>query len=70
MPRLPFAPPVLVPPEDPAYLETQIITCIGNKRALLPFIGQGRRGSGNGAAAHVGFLLGHRHCRVPMPGCC
>src|SRR5688572_17476833 len=28
-------------PEDPRYLETQIITYIGNKRSLLPFIGRG-----------------------------
>ncbi len=27
--------------EDPRYLEEQIITYIGNKRALLPFIGRG-----------------------------
>lgn len=27
--------------EDPSYLEEQIITYIGNKRALLPFIGRG-----------------------------
>lgn len=26
--------------EDSAYLTSQLITCIGNKRALLPFIGQ------------------------------
>lgn len=27
--------------EDPAYLREQLVTYIGNKRALLPFIGQG-----------------------------
>ncbi len=27
--------------EDPAYLSEQLITCIGNKRALLGFIGEG-----------------------------
>ena len=27
--------------ENPAYLTEQLITYIGNKRALLPFIGQG-----------------------------
>lgn len=27
------------PPEDAVYLSSQLITCIGNKRALLPFIG-------------------------------
>ena len=27
--------------ESPEYLQAQIITCIGNKRALLPFIGEG-----------------------------
>jgi adenine-specific DNA-methyltransferase len=27
--------------EDPAYLTEQLITCIGNKRALLGFIGEG-----------------------------
>jgi Adenine-specific DNA methylase len=27
--------------EDPRYLQTQIITYIGNKRSLLPFIGKG-----------------------------
>lgn len=27
--------------ENPAYLESQLITYIGNKRALLPFIGKG-----------------------------
>jgi len=27
--------------ENPEYLSTQLITCIGNKRALLPFIGEG-----------------------------
>ncbi|MCC7509045.1 MAG: DNA adenine methylase [Planctomycetes bacterium] len=26
--------------ENPAYLTSQLITCIGNKRALLPFIGE------------------------------
>jgi adenine-specific DNA-methyltransferase len=39
-------PETLVPPlrpasEDPAYLSQQLITYIGNKRALLPFIGKG-----------------------------
>jgi adenine-specific DNA-methyltransferase len=28
------------PPEDPAFLASQLITCIGNKRALLPLIGR------------------------------
>lgn len=28
-------------PENPAYLSEQLITYIGNKRALLPFIGEG-----------------------------
>ena len=27
--------------EDPRYLQEQLITYIGNKRALLPFIGRG-----------------------------
>lgn len=27
--------------EDPAYLSEQLVTCIGNKRALLEFIGRG-----------------------------
>ena len=35
----------LLPPEhmgeDDAYLSQQIITYIGNKRSLLPFIGKG-----------------------------
>ncbi len=30
-----------LPEESPAYLSEQLITCIGNKRALLDFIGQG-----------------------------
>lgn len=30
-----------LPEENPAYLREQLITYIGNKRALLPFIGQG-----------------------------
>ncbi|MCC6464869.1 MAG: DNA adenine methylase [Planctomycetes bacterium] len=27
--------------EDPAFLASQLVTCIGNKRALLPLLGQG-----------------------------
>jgi len=27
--------------ENPEYLTTQLITCIGNKRSLLGFIGEG-----------------------------
>lgn len=29
------------PAEDPAFLSEQLVTCIGNKRALLDFIGRG-----------------------------
>ena len=29
------------PQENPAYLQEQLITYIGNKRSLLGFIGQG-----------------------------
>src|SRR5215207_9535107 len=36
--NLPFSEPVA---EDPRFLQEQIITYIGNKRALLPFIGRG-----------------------------
>lgn len=40
-----LAPPELVldpsPVEDERYLQQQLITCIGNKRSLLPLIGQG-----------------------------
>jgi Adenine-specific DNA methylase len=31
----------MLPEENPAYLRDQLITYIGNKRALLPFIGEG-----------------------------
>ena len=27
--------------EDPRYLREQLVTCIGNKRRLLDFVGQG-----------------------------
>lgn len=30
-----------IPPDDPAFLKEQIITYIGNKRRLLPFLGEG-----------------------------
>jgi adenine-specific DNA-methyltransferase len=32
--------------ENPEYLQTQIITYLGNKRSLLPFIGEGVRAAG------------------------
>lgn len=34
-------PDELIPSEDPCYLQEQIITYLGNKRGLLPFIGRG-----------------------------
>jgi len=42
--------------EDPAYLSTQLITCLGNKRALLPEIGA--------AVERVRSRLGGRRLRV------
>lgn len=43
-------------PEDPAYLSRQLITCIGNKRALLPRIGD--------ALARVKARLGKPRLRL------
>ena len=45
--------------ENPAFLREQIITYIGNKRALLPFIGE--------AAAHVQAEVGGRKLSVCDP---
>ncbi len=42
--------------EDPAYLREQVITCIGNKRALLPVIGA--------AVERVGKRLGRKKLRI------
>ncbi|MFV0257909.1 MAG: DNA adenine methylase [Acidimicrobiales bacterium] len=42
--------------EDAAYLRDQLITCIGNKRLLLPAIGR--------AAERVAGLLGHGRLRI------
>ncbi len=43
------------PPEDPAYLSEQLITCLGNKRSLLGFIGS--------AVERVRARLGQRPLR-------
>ena len=39
--QLDFADDAAAPLEAPAFLREQLITYIGNKRALLPFIGKG-----------------------------
>ncbi len=48
--------PLREEPENPAYLSDQLITYIGNKRALLPLIHQ--------AMQHVQGRLGRRKLRI------
>jgi hypothetical protein len=59
--------------EDPAYLSTQLVTCLGNNRALLPDSGLRRPGQGTSRPAspsHPGrlFRLG-RGVAVPETPC-